>query len=315
MTTHEYSPVDLYTELAEGLFAARRQAQVVGGSNNIREKGDGPERAVRELLQSIIGTRYRVTHGHVVKANGQKSKQIDVIILENSPSATMMRADRDGAELVRAEWVAAVGEVKAGWTKHCDILDSYQQLANEIAELQQGIRDENTNRFGGVNLEASMMDLARPVTGRRWQNSCYVFMAVLGTGPYEARQIGSAFKARDILAEDKSIMVLDEKSGGLLLLPGWRGEEREEGVELHTGVDADVRSRNNQHDEDRAWYGIIGALDSTKRQRAGLILGRFLTDVQLHLSTWYGNYGNASHYARLDRVVALDIDRILPSEE
>ena len=308
MTTHEYNPVALYAELAESLFAARRKAQAVGGSNNIREKGDGPERALRGLLQSIIGTSYRVTHGHVVKANGQKSKQIDVIILKDSPSATMMRADPDGAELVRVEWVAAVGEVKAGWTKHYEVLDSYQQLEREIAELQQGIRGENAARFGEDRDETPLGALTRPITGRRWENNCYVFMVVLDTGQHDARQIGKAFKSREICPEDKAIMVLDENSGGLLLVPGWR-DEHEGRVTVHIGVDADVKSLDSQHDQDRGWYAIE-VPGSTGQQKAGRILGRFLTEIQLHLSSWYETHGNATHYARLQGATALMVDRL-----
>ena len=292
MTTHEYDPLDLYAELAADLFVARRRAKVVGGSNNIRERGDGPERAIRDLIQSQIGSSYRVTHGHVVRADGRKSKQIDAIVVKDLPSATM--AKTVGAELVRAEWVAAVGEVKASWGDHRDALDSYQQLCSEIAELQGGIRRENPARFGKMRGDAPLDAYTRPITGRRWQNNCYVFMVTLGMARHDARQIRDALEKHVTCSEDKSVVVLDEESGGLLLTPGGLSQG-EQGRKFKYGVDADIYSQDEELDKSRAWYGID--IEGEPRRVAGLVLGRFLTDIQLHLSCWYECQHSARSYS------------------
>ena len=160
---HKYDIGELYAELAGDLFQARRKGRATGGTNNIREKGDAPERAVRELIQSLIGRSFRVTHGHVVRADGRKSKQIDVIVVRDSPAATMHRAESGGAELVRAEWVAAVGEVKSSWTSTSDVLDSYRNLVTDIRTLQSDLLTKNTCQFG-FRKDSSMVDIARPVT-------------------------------------------------------------------------------------------------------------------------------------------------------
>ena len=291
MTTHKYDPLDLYAELAADLFAARRRAKAVGGSNNLRAKGDGPEQAVRHLIQSQIGSSYRVTHGHVVRADGRKSKQIDVIVVKDLPSATM--AKTGGVELVRAEWAAAVGEVKASWVSHSEVLGSYQQLCEDISELQQGIREENALRFGNLQ-NATMADVARPITGRRWQNNCYAFMATLGMGRHDARQIRDALEKRVTCSEDKSVVVLDEDSGGLLLTPGGL-TQGEQGRQFKYGVDADIYSQDEELDKNRAWYGID--IEGKPRTVAGLVLGRFLTDIQLHLSCWYECQRSARPYS------------------
>ena len=76
-----YNPDELYAAVAEELFLSRKKAKAAGGRNNIRAKGDGPEQAVRELIGSLMGGQYRVTQGHVVRADGMKSGQMDVIIV------------------------------------------------------------------------------------------------------------------------------------------------------------------------------------------------------------------------------------------
>ena len=110
-----YNPDALYAAVAEELFLSRKKAKAAGGRNNIRAKGDGPEKAVRELIGSLMGGQYRVSQGHVVRADGMKSGQMDVIIVRDVPAATMHKAEEGETELVRVEWVAAVGEVKASW--------------------------------------------------------------------------------------------------------------------------------------------------------------------------------------------------------
>ena len=110
-----YSADELYATVAEELFTSRNRARATGGRTNIRARGDGSEQAVRQLIASLVGGLYRVTQGHVVRADGMKSGQMDIIVVKDVPAATMHRTDDGQTELVRVEWVAAVGEVKASW--------------------------------------------------------------------------------------------------------------------------------------------------------------------------------------------------------
>ena len=122
---NSYNPDELYEMVAKELFLSRGKAQVTGGRNNIRAKGDGPEQAVRKLIGSLVGGQYRVTQGHVVRADGLKSGQMDIIVVKDVPAATMHMTEDGETELVRVEWVAAVGEVKASWSKHDSVIQSY----------------------------------------------------------------------------------------------------------------------------------------------------------------------------------------------
>ena len=104
----------------------------------------------RDWLSGVLGARYRVTEGHVVRADGRKSKQMDVIIVWDSGSGTMYGSRPGEPELVRAECVAAVGEVKSSWYDHNDVLRSYSKTVNEIEHLQEGLLVENRARFGTI---------------------------------------------------------------------------------------------------------------------------------------------------------------------
>ena len=142
-----YNPDELYAAVAEELFLSRKKAKAAGGRNNIRAKGDGPEKAVRELIGSLMGGQYRVSQGHVVRADGMKSGQMDVIIVRDVPAATMHKAEEGETELVRVEWVAAVGEVKASWANHGDVIRSYRRIVEDMETLQEGRLVENKLRI------------------------------------------------------------------------------------------------------------------------------------------------------------------------
>ena len=86
---HTYDIEALYASIAKQFWTERERANATGGQNNIRAKGDGPEKAVRDWIAGVVGTKYRVTEGHVVTADGRKSKQMDVIVVWDSASGTL----------------------------------------------------------------------------------------------------------------------------------------------------------------------------------------------------------------------------------
>ena len=63
---HTYDIDALYASIAKQFWTERERANATGGQNNIRAKGDGPEKAVRDWIAGVVGTKYRVTEGHVV---------------------------------------------------------------------------------------------------------------------------------------------------------------------------------------------------------------------------------------------------------
>ena len=265
-----------------------------GGTNNIQEKGHGPERVVREVIQNMIGRSYRVTHGHVVRSDKRKSKQIDVIIVKDSPAATMHRSEYDGAELVRAEWVAAAGEVKSSWTKTPDVLKSYAELVSDMQMLQNDLRQRNTNRFGEVCDDGSMADIVRPISGREWVNGCYTFLVVLALSNCPLNRLVSELQVRKIAADDNAILVLDESEGGVMCLPGSIQDGR-----LSCGVHQMWKAQSADSVEGREWLVVGAAPEVREEHRAGALLGWAVADLQLHLSSWYEQYINPLSYSAM----------------
>ena len=52
---HNYDVDALFATVAKNFWIERQRANATGGKNNIRAKGDGPEKAVRDWLSSVLG--------------------------------------------------------------------------------------------------------------------------------------------------------------------------------------------------------------------------------------------------------------------
>ena len=288
-----YNPDELYAAVAEELFLSRKKAKAAGGRNNIRAKGDGPEKAVRELIGSLMGGQYRVSQGHVVRADGMKSGQMDVIIVRDVPVATMHKAEEGETELVRVEWVAAVGEVKASWANHGDVIRSYRRIVEDMETLQEGRLVENKLRFGTMRSDATIAEMARPVTGRQWNNPCYAFLIALGQGECRVKHLEDDIRENGIKASNASVLILDQHKGATLCIPGRKGRK---GVEF--GVGAEVRLKSEDAENTMTWV-TIQEEEIEASHSSGRFLHYFVTDLQLHLGTWSDEYCNPGHYAKL----------------
>ena len=295
---HTYDPLELYVEQAAGLFSARRASGAVGGRNNIPERGAGPEKAVRNLVQSIIGHSFRVTHGHVVRADGRKSKQLDLIIVRDSPAATMYRNEPGGAELVRAEWVAAVAEVKSSWTNTGEVLNSYEALAADVDQLCNDLRRPNTARFGEISGNDVFADHILPITGRQWINSRHASLIVLDQGGCPIEELSRELLERSVPAEDSLVLVLDESKGGVLCTPG----SIHEGY-LSYGVTQTVQARTIDALSGRRWVTVRPSPDIPEHQQAGALLSEALVDLQLHLALWVDEHTDPRHYSGMGKMV------------
>lgn len=290
----KYDIQELYSSSADRLFAARQSSRAVGGESNLQEKGRGPENAVRDMIQSMIGRSYRVTHGHIVRSDSRKSKQIDVIVVRDSPAATMHRSPDGGAELVRAEWVAAAGEVKSSWTRTSDVLDSYKALVTDVHDLHDDRRIGNTARFGVSSPATLVVDTVRPSTGREWVNNCYTFLIALGIGDCRDTQLDAELRQRAIAADDNAILILDKVEGGLVCLPGSVLNGR-----LDYGVKQTFRAERPEDLAGRRWLVITTGPEVRDNHRAGALLGLLIGDLQTHLSSWYEDYSNPSAYSAM----------------
>jgi hypothetical protein len=285
---HEYDPLALYAGMAGRLFQARREARASGGSNNIQERGLGPEAMVRNIIREVIGHRYRVTHGHVVRSDKRKSKQVDVIVVKDSPAATMHLSNHDGAELVRAEWVAAVGEVKSSWIRTSDVLDSYYSLISDIHDLHDDLRVRNHGRFGEISDET---DFSRPCSGREWNNNCYTFLAVIEKCKCPVERLVSELRLRNIEACDSVMLILEEAAGGVICIPGTVNSNT-----YRCGVDEAWNAENLSVLQSRDWLVMKAPPSIQADQRAGYLLSQLIVDLQLHLNSWFEEYKNPVHY-------------------
>ena len=285
---HKYDPLELYAGTAGRLFQAQREARASGGTNNIRERGQGPEAIVRDVIQEVIGSRYRVTHGHVIRSDRRKSKQIDVIIVKDSPAATMHRSKHNGAELVKAEWVAAVGEVKSSWNETSNVLDSYRALISDIRDLHDDLRIKNYGRFGEIVDET---DIRIPFSGREWTNNCYTFLAVLERCNCPVERLANELQSRNIEASDNVILILDQTDGGAICIPGTVNSNT-----YRCGVSETWNARCLNDLQNRDWLVMRAPRNILTEQRAGLLLNQFIVDLQLHLNSWYEEYPNPLDY-------------------
>ena len=283
----------LYATIADDLWKERRRAYATGGDNNIRAKGDGPEKAVREWIASVVGTNYRVTEGHVVRADGRKSKQIDVIIVRNEATATMYGSRQGESELVRAECVAAVGEVKGGWHDRKEVIRSYAQMVQDVEALQEGLLVENRARFGKIQGDASLDELTRPITGRIWLNRCYTFTIALALGKCDLKYLARDIAEEGIEPSDASVLILDEEAGGAISIPC-----RIKGGRGITGVQCEVKREADEAQIANVWK-TLQEDNGGPRVSAGRLLHLFLTDLQLHLSTWAWQFRDPRPYAKL----------------
>ena len=292
-----YSPDELYATVAEELFASRNKAKATGGRKNIRARGDGPEQAVRKIIGSLVGGLYRVTQGHVVRADGMKSGQMDIIVVKDVPAATMHKTDDGETELVRVEWVAAVGEVKASWWDHGDVMRSYRRVVENMETLQEGRLVANKFRFGTISDEATLVQMTRPTTGREWNNRCYTFLIALGQGKCKVKQLEADMQANGIRPSNASVLILDQDEAATLCIPARMGRN---GVEM--GVAAEVNLNSEDAAKTMSWTTIQEEEGRDPIVSCARLLHYFVTDLQLHLGTWYDEYNNAGHYAKLGPV-------------
>ena len=285
----------LYASIVKQFWTERERAHATGGQNNIRAKGDGPEKVVRDWIAGVVGTKYRVTEGHVVTADGRKSKQFDVIVVWDAASGTLYGSRPGEAELVRAECVAAVGEVKSSWYDHNEVLRSYSRLVSEITDLQGGLLVENRARFGEIKDDTSMAELAQPiVTGRAWINKSYNFVIALGLGKCELRNLTNDMTTEGIAPMDASALILDEQFGGAICIP-CRAKEDGQNV---TGMQCEVYRKADDAEAMNSWTTLQETV-TVPAVAAGRLLHYFLADLQLHLSTWWWEFRDPRSYVKL----------------
>lgn len=291
---HTYDIDQLYASAVDELLVSRSRSGAIGGANNIRQRGDGPERAVRRWIAAVIGNRYRVTHGHVVRADGRKSQQVDVIVVRDVPIATLYPGDQDDAELVRAECVAAVGEVKSSWYDHHAVIRGYGEMLASVRDLQGDLLVRNSRRFGELRGDTLIAAMAAPVSGREYLNPCYGFVLALGFGKCRLARLATDMASQGVAPRDGAALLIDGERGGAICMPVCQWEGR--GV---LGVQCDFNRRKEHADIPNCWETLQDPAGLPARTSAGRLLNLFVADLQMHLSTWHFELRDPRPYVRL----------------
>ena len=291
---YTYDVDALFAAVAKNFWMERQRANATGGRDNINARGAGPEKAVRDWLSGVVGARYRVTEGHVVHSDGRKSQQFDVIVVWDSATGTLYGSRSGEAELVRAECVAAVGEVKSSWYDHMLVTRSYGTMVKEIDQLQEGLLIENRARFGEIKDDTPMGDLVLPVTGQLYKNKCYNFVITLGLGKCDLKNLASDLTNEGVKPVGGCALMLDEELGGTICMPS---RTKVDGTTV-TGVQCEVYRKAEEAGVANSWATAQERVSSSA-VAAGRLLHLFLSDLQLHLSTWSWEFTDPRRYVKL----------------
>lgn len=291
-----YNIDELYSTVVKNFWNERHRANATGGKNNIRAKGDGPEKVVRDWIASVIGKQYRVTEGHVVNANGQKSKQMDVVIVWDAAIGTLYGSKSGEPELVRAECVAAVGEIKSSWYEYHEVLKNYSKMVREIECLQKGLLVKNRSRFGKIQNDTSLAEMIVPITGRSWLNKCYSFVIALELGKCDLKNLANDLMKDGVKPVDASAVILDEKIGGAICMPR---RAKQNATNNMVGMECEVYRKLEEVEMVNSWTTLQETI-SPPEIAAGRLLHLFLSDLQLHLSTWSWEFRDPRHYVKLN---------------
>ena len=228
-----------------------------------------------------------------MRSDGRKSKQLDIIVVRNEATGTMYGSRQGEPELVRAECVAAVGEVKSSWYGHKKILRSYAQMVHELEVLQDGLLIRNHARFGNIEHDTPIHEMTRPVTGRVWLNRCYTFIVALGIGKCNLKNLAHDLSEAEIRPSDAAALILDADLGGVICLPCRTSQGRNV-----IGMQCEI-NRNADEAESANRWEVLQETFGEARVAAGRMLHLFLSDLQSHLSTWTWEFRDPRPYVRL----------------
>lgn len=295
---YSYDRARIYEPVVRELWAETARGELVGGRNNIRAQGDPIERAVRNWISRMIGNTFRVTQGHIVDRRGRKSRQMDVIVVRDTPSATMWMPREEEAELVRVEWVAAVGEVKKNLGRGRREIDAYAKRVTEIREMQRPILRKNMIRFGDEEAEgfadASWQEIAlMPISGQEWWNEAYTFLLAVENEGRVRSSLGEELTKAGVEPRCGAALVLDKSMGGFLAVP----EGTVKGKAM-MGRNADIQREPNDL-EVKVWRTLSDP-DNPCITSAARLTGFFIADLQNHLEHWLRGGTRATQYTTIE---------------
>jgi hypothetical protein len=177
---------------ADDILKARQDAIRIHKSD-IRAAGNEIELSVRSYFKRILPSKYYVTSGHLIDANGEVSPQLDLIISDNSNVPALMTT-KDGTEYIPVDSVYAIGEIKSTYYKSENYIQGFSKVLEDISGRL--IREEipNTAFNGQFNGETLLRDtmLAK---GNRVLNKLFSFILFVDKGDFDFEEIAPYYLA------------------------------------------------------------------------------------------------------------------------
>lgn len=230
MTLRRLDLSNVYRAEAQRIGDARRQAQTLHATGDIRAAGGQVEDSVRSVIAERLPARYRTTHGHILDYNGSVSSQLDVIIAESLASKCLFEAS-DGTEYIPYESVYALGEVKSTYYKS---QKQIQQFSNVLKKLAGDLtRQTHVNHrvlsfmiFASANdFSASDIEEFYQVTPREELPNflCFLDLGTVVLTKFLANGLGQPVPVQYYLANSIDVSV-DEKQKWSLIKWGKEGD-------------------------------------------------------------------------------------------
>lgn len=133
---NKFQVPDLLKSISEQMSIALKQNLIPHPG----ELGTGREEIMRDFLRKHLPQKFGVTTGFVFDAQGNISKQVDVIIFDNSNNPTFEAAG--GKQFIPCESVVCVGEIKSSLTSKQEILKAFENIRS-VKVLDRSGNGEN----------------------------------------------------------------------------------------------------------------------------------------------------------------------------
>lgn len=171
---------------AADILAAREKARIMHHGRDIRAAGNEVEIAFRKVLRRKLPASYYVGHGHIVDQHLRMSRQIDVVIADNSGTPILFQAE-DGSEYFPYEGVYAIGEVKTSYRRSERYIHTF---AEHLAEIHAQLdRKEPEPRFVMPNFHDVIPDSI-------YGNPLFSFMFFVDAGDFSAEDVIDLYQTR-----------------------------------------------------------------------------------------------------------------------
>ncbi len=106
--------------------------------------GEAREEVLKKLLREYLPNRFSIDSGFVIDSNGGESKQIDIVIYDNSFGSIW---EINGIKYFPCETVVAVGEVKSDIKKRKKLKDALKKIKS-VKELDRSNKGNNNAIVG-----------------------------------------------------------------------------------------------------------------------------------------------------------------------